>query len=141
MVNYGIFNYDSNLVLGRVSIIGKVCKGVLTLSDNIHNIIISKTKLLRVPDVRLKAFAMMLSNSSSHVVLMQDNIDNISGKDVLRHLHALFTSFVNKNLYPESNYAKNLSRLGYMRTAGHDIELNKSAVFFNKEPKFELRRV
>ena len=140
--NYRLFNYDHSLVLGRQCITQHVYKGVLTLTDSLKDCISYYTKGLSAPFVQLKAFAALLSNSSSHVIIIKDNVENIGGgKEILRHLNALFTSVVNHNLYSESNYAKNLSNLGYMRRLNGDIELNKNAIMLSKEPKFELRTV
>ena len=139
--NFNIFNYDGNLALGRTNLTKHVYKGVLTLSQSMKDMIKSNTKVVSVPDIELKAFATLLSNSSSHVIIMRDNIEHAGGKEILQHLHALFTSIVNHNLYSGCSYAKNLAHLGYMAPVNGDVIVNKNAVMYNKEPKFELQTV
>lgn len=138
---YGIFNFNGNLVLGRESLTGKISKGILSFSSSFEGELLSRTRTVNVNNPKLKAFSALLSNISSHVHIMQDNIEGSNSKFILRHVHALFTALVNRNLYSGSTYAQNLTKLGYMRAANGDVELNKRAVMFNKEPKFELRAV
>lgn len=91
----------------------------------------------------LRAFAAVLSNSSTHTIIMEENIENIDSKSVLKHMYALWLALLSGNLYSGSEFAKNLSRIGYMRESGGNVIINKEAVFLktNKEPNFELQPV
>lgn len=138
---YGILEFNGQLVIGHRSFLDKGSKGVITISQSMLEEINEQTRNMKVGRKLLTAFASVLSNSSAHVIIMRDNIKNISGKGVLKHIYSLWLALLGGNLYSGSEYAKNLTDIGYVRPVGGNVELNRRAVFFKKEPDFELRTI
>ena len=137
---YHIFNYDTNLALGRDSLGTSVVKGVLAVQPHILENLLKDYSNEVVTTQDLKMFATLLSNTSAHVNILKNHIENNS-KIILSHIRTLFDMIVNKQLSSNNTCLENLARLGYMRIKEHNIELNKSAFMYNKEASFEIRTV
>lgn len=137
---YRIFNYDTDLALGRDSLSTSVVKGVLALKPHILEKLLKNCSDEVITAQDLQMFATLLSNTSAHVKILQSHIENNS-KLILSHVRTLFDMIVNKQLSSNNTCLENLARLGYMRIREHNIELNKSAFLYNKEASFEVRAV
>ena len=137
---YCIFNYDTNLALGRDTLGTSVVRGVLTLKPHILEKILKDYSNEVITTKDLNMFATLLSNTSAHVNILKNHIENNS-KIILSHIRTLFDMIVNKQLSSNNTCLENLARLGYMRIKEHNIELNRSAFMYNKEASFEIRTV
>ena len=138
---YCIFNYDTNLALGRDTLGTSVVRGVLTLKPHILEKILKDYSNEVITTKDLNMFATLLSNTSAHVRIIRDNVKETNSTLILSHIRTLFDMIVNKQLSSSNTCLENLARLGYMRIREHNIELNKSAILYNKEAQFEVRTV
>lgn len=140
--SYGILDFNGSVVIGHRKFLDSGSKGVISIAQPIQAAINIKTANLRVGRKILTAFASVLSNSSAHTIIMKDNIRNVSNAGVLKHMFTFWLSLLDNSLYSGSEFAKNLSTIGYMRPLNNGVmELNKEAVFYNKEPEFEIRTI
>ena len=138
---YGLFDYDERLVLGR-DVLGDVLgRGVITLKKGILAKISLSSAKDNVTPAELDSFATLLSNTSSHVNIIKKHVMGISSKLALAHINFLFNAIVNKKTDLENSCVNNLEMLGYMRIRNANVELNKKALTYSKEPCFELRPV
>lgn len=140
LYKYRIFECDEGLVLGRDVLGTTLCKGVWNLKKGFR-VSIQKNEMELPTLEELKTFTTMLSNTSAHVNIIKDNIQNISGKFVLSHINTLFNTVVNKQIHADNSCLNNLTTLGYMRVREQNIELNRTALMYNKEPRFEIHKV
>lgn len=139
---YGILDFDGSVVIGHRSFLDKGCKGVLTIARPLQEAINAATKTLRVSRRMLRAFASVLSNSAAHTIILRDNLQHVDSKGVLARMYAFWLALLDGSLYSGSAYAKDLTKLGYMRdNLNGNVILNKEAVFYNKEPDFELSTI
>lgn len=136
---YRIFECDVSLALGRDVLGTTLCKGVWNLRTEFRAAIQRKAELPSAEE--LNTFATMLSNTSAHVNIIKDNIQNLSGKFVLSHINTLFSTLINKTILSDSTCLENLAKLGYMRVGRTNVELNRTALMYNKEPRFEVLTV
>ena len=140
--SYGILDFNGSVVIGHRQFLDNGSKGVISIAQPVQAAINVKTANLRVGRRILTAFASVLSNSSAHIIIMKDNIRNVSNAGVLKHMFTFWLSLLDNSLYSGSEFAKNLSTIGYMRPLNNGgVELNREAVFYNKEPEFEIRTI
>ena len=141
VTKYRIFTFDKDLVLGRHTLCGTLSKGVLRLNDQMLKAILRNEESMLPNKKVLDTFAVMLSNTSAHVKIVKNNVLNVSSSSLLSYIRMLFNMLVNKQVHNENDCLDNLARLGYMRICGNNIELNKNALLYNKEPHFELSTI
>ena len=135
---YRLLDFKEDLALGRDPVGNKISKGVYQLKDYILTDILNRTLTDKISLTGLKNFATLLSNTSAHVNILRNNIKDNNSKFIISHIGILLDVLTNQATQLDRNCTENLARLGYMRIKNEHIELNKSAVLYNGDPKFEI---
>lgn len=139
VTKYRIITLDKDLVLGRHTLCGTLSKGVLRMNNQMLSLI--QKESMNPDKQELETFATVLSNTSTHVKIIRNNVKNLTNSSILSHISMLFSTVICKQLQDRNECLPNLARLGYMRIRNKDIELNKHALLYNKEPNFAIRTV